>query len=152
MSKLREKAEKYLKEHSADTVFGTSDGFLFLRKQDAKSHGATLKDSKVQTFGKSLKHLKAEDPVDVSGQQTDEGKAKGGKTTAKPNPKTKPQPESKDETSKASGKSTDEGKAEVKDKAPKDSDKSADEGKAKGTETEKGKEASAKATDSKDKK
>lgn len=47
-----EKVSVYFKQSNKKEVYGTVDGFLFERKQDAQNHADSLKDNKV------LKHTK----------------------------------------------------------------------------------------------
>ena len=46
-----EKAKQYFEENKATKeLFATSDGFLFLLKEDAQNHAQTLEDSTVEEF------------------------------------------------------------------------------------------------------
>ncbi len=48
---MEEKAQAYLKANpTVKKLYGTQDGFLFERKQDAKNHAATLENKNVETF------------------------------------------------------------------------------------------------------
>ncbi|MEO2064488.1 MAG: hypothetical protein ABGW97_16010 [Christiangramia sp.] len=58
MGKLtpEQQAKKYLKDNKAvKKIHATSDGFLFLHKPDAVSHGKKLEDKNVTTFSRSAK-------------------------------------------------------------------------------------------------
>ncbi len=61
---IKEKAKEYLTEHpKVPQVFATTDGFLFLRKDNAKAHANTLTDKKVEEFKQEPK--KDEQPFDI---------------------------------------------------------------------------------------
>ncbi len=48
---MEKKAQEYLKEHpELEKLYGTSDGFLFEKEQDARSHAKTLANKEVSTF------------------------------------------------------------------------------------------------------
>lgn len=48
---MKEKAQAYLKEHNElEKLYGTADGFLFERKQDATAHATTLGNKTVSEF------------------------------------------------------------------------------------------------------
>lgn len=72
MSKQKELAEKYMKNHQVNTVHGTSDGFLFNRPQDALAHAVTLENKDVETFGKVIvEEIPVIDARTISGNQID---------------------------------------------------------------------------------
>ncbi len=48
---MENKAQKYLESHpELQKLYGTSDGFLFEKEQDARNHANTLVDKQVSTF------------------------------------------------------------------------------------------------------
>ena len=51
MSKTQKKAQDYFAQNKGvKEVYATSDGFLFIQKQSANTHAATLEKKEVQTF------------------------------------------------------------------------------------------------------
>lgn len=75
MSKLKQKAEKYLQDHPGAEVHGVvndPNAFLFLRKQDAVAHAVTLGTTEVESFGSPASHIEVNDAPTSSGNQLDD--------------------------------------------------------------------------------
>lgn len=75
MSKLKQKAEKYLQDHPGAEVHGVvndPNAFLFLRKQDATVHAVTLGTTEVESFGSPASHIEVNDAPTSSGNQLNE--------------------------------------------------------------------------------
>ena len=86
MSKLKQKAEKYLKDHPGAEVHGVvndPNAFLFLRKQDATAHAVTLGTTEVESFGSPTSHIEVNDAPTSSGNQLNEQELAERKAEAK---------------------------------------------------------------------
>lgn len=69
MSKIKEKANKYLEQSRAAQVHATSDEFLFNDERHAKAHAKTLKNKEVKTFKakqKAAKELTADQTLELN--------------------------------------------------------------------------------------